>query len=319
MRSKTQVAGRLFAVLAVLFACATVAAPLSGQEVRLRNGDTIKIDVPQRDELSRVVTIDDRGQVTLPLIGAVKLGGLTTDEARATLLRALQELYPSVQSVTVTLAGEEGRRYIYVQGQVARPGKFEITAAPTPWDAIKEAGGPTNLGDLSAVRIIRIEGQRSSTSEVDVQAILDSGDLVSLPKLKPGDTVVVPDRTTGYAGSGLVGVIGAVMHPGSYVLSGERRLLDAVLAAGGAAEGANLGKIKIIRPKAVGGSDVMGVNLARYLKKGDIRDNPVLQPSDVVSVPSRGALRTVFTAPGYLVGIVTALATTAVVIVFARR
>lgn len=320
MTSKTQVAVRLFAVLTVLFACTILgSSSLLGQEVRLRKGDTIKLDVPQRDELSRVLTIDDKGQVTLPLIGAVRLEGLTPDEARAAVLRALQELYPSVQSVTVTLAGEEGRRFIYVQGQVARPGKFEITAAPTPWDAIKEAGGPTNLGDLNAVRIIRIEGDRSSTSIVNVQDILDSGDLASLPRLKPGDTVVVPDRTVGYAGTGTVGVIGAVYHPGSYVLSGERRLIDAILAAGGAVDGSNLGKVRIIRPKPEGGAAVMDVDLNRYLKKGDIRQNPILQPNDVVSVPMRGVLHTVFTAPGYLVGIVTAVATSVIVIVFARR
>jgi polysaccharide biosynthesis/export protein len=320
MTSKRHVAGRLLVILAVLFACALLGGSLLfGQDVRLRKGDTVKLEVPQRDELSRVLTIDDKGQVTFPLIGAVRLEGLTPDEARSTILRALQELYPSVQSVTVTLAGEEGRRFIYVQGQAAKPGKFEITAAPTPWDAIKEAGGPTNLGDLSAVRIIRIEGQRSSTSLVDVQAILDSGDLASLPRLKPGDTVVIPDRTIGYAGSGSVGVIGAVLRPGSFVLSGDRRLADAILAAGGAVEGANLGKVKIIRPKPQGAALVMSVNFNRYLKKGDILQNPVLQPNDIVSVPMRGVLRTVFTAPGYLVGIITALATTAVVIVFARR
>ncbi len=320
MTSKTHVAGRLLAVLAVLFACTILGgSPLFGQEVRLRKGDTIKLDVPQRDELSRVLTIDEKGQVTLPLIGAVRLEGLTAVEARAAVLRALQELYPSVQSVTVTLAGEESRRFIYVQGQVARPGKFEITAAPTPWDAIKEAGGPTNLGDLYTVRIIRIEGDRSSTSIVNVQDILDSGDLASLPRLKPGDTVIVPDRTVGYAGTGTVGVMGAVFHPGSYVLSGERRLVDAILAAGGAVDGASLGKVKIIRPKPEGGAIVMNVNFNRYLKKGDIRQNPVLQPNDVVSVPMRGTLRTVFTAPGYLVGILTAVTTTVVVIIFARR
>ncbi len=317
MRIKTQTAGRLFAVLAILLALAAPGRQAAGQEVRLRRGDTIKLDVPQREELSRVLTIDDRGQVTLPLIGAIRLEGLTPDEARATVLRSLQEFYPSVQTVTVTLAGEQGRRFIYVQGQVAVPGKFEITAAPTPWDAIKEAGGPTTLGDLSAVRIIRIEGDRSSTSVIDIQSILDSGDLASLPKLKPGDTVVVPDRTTGYLGSGTVGVIGAVTRPGSYVLTGERRLVDAILAAGGAVDGSNLGKVKIIRPKIAGGANVINVNLNRYLKHGDIRDNPVLQPNDVVSVPARGTLRTIFTAPGYLVGILTALATTALVIVFA--
>ena len=145
----------------------------------------VKLEVAQREDLGRTLTIDAKGNVGLPIIGAVRLEGLTIEEAKATLLRSLQELYPSIQSLSLTLIGEAARRYIFVQGQVARPGKFELEGLLSVWDAIKEAGGTTGSGALESVRLIRAEGDQTTTTIVNVQRALDSGDIKSIPALKP--------------------------------------------------------------------------------------------------------------------------------------
>jgi polysaccharide export outer membrane protein len=313
---------RLAATAVVLLA--TLVAPDSSvmgqnsQEIRLRKGDTVKLEVPQRAELSRTLTIDQKGEVSLPLIGAVRLEGLTVEEAKAAVLHSLQELYPSVQSVTVVLLGERARRFVYVQGLVAQPGKYELEATANVWDAIKEAGGPTGAAGLEAVRLIRMETDTAATSIVDLQHAIDTGDFKSLPVIKPGDTIIVPERSTSYAGAASVNVIGAVLHPGPYALTGERRLVEAILAAGGPLESANLRKVKIIREKPGGGLIMMEVDFRRFIEKGDARHNPVVLPNDTVSIPSKSLLGLVFTTPAYLVGILTAVGTTMIVYLFTR-
>jgi protein involved in polysaccharide export with SLBB domain len=199
---------------------------------------------------------------------------------------------------------EEARRLIYVQGQVARPGNYEIGGTPSVWDAIKEAGGATGTASLEMVRIIRAEKEGSTTSLVNLQRALDSGDINSLPVLKPGDTVIVPERTATYTGTGAVSVIGSVLHPAAYAITGEKRLIDLILAAGGPIEGAKLRKVTIIRPSAVGNTMTISVDFERYLETGDMHDNPPILPNDTVNVPRSSSFWTTITNPNFALAVI---------------
>jgi protein involved in polysaccharide export with SLBB domain len=311
-------AKQMLVLAAVACAVLLAACPLPGQEVRLRKGDSIRLEVPQREDLGRLLTVDAKGEVSLPIVGSIRVEGLTLDEARSSLLRSLQEVYPSVQSITLSLIGEEARRLIYVQGQVARPGKYEIEGAPTVWDAIKEAGGATANATLQAVRIIRASGEGAATVIVNLQAALDSGDLTALPVLKPGDTVIVPERTATYTGSGAVNVFGAVLHPAAYMLTADKRLIDAILAAGGPVEGARLDRVTIIRPGAAGSAMTITVDFERFLETGDPRHNPPMQPNDTVNIPKSSSFWSTILNPNFLLAIVSTSATVAALIVYSR-
>ncbi len=309
------------------FACATaaaivllVAAPILGQqEVRLRVGDSIRLDVPEREDLGRLLNVDAKGEVSLPIVGPVRVEGLTLEETRTALLRSLQEVYPSVQTISVSLIGEESRRLIYVQGQVARPGKYEIGGTPTVWDAIKEAGGATLTGSLSAVRIIRASGEGGTSETFNLQEALDSGNLGGIPTLRPGDTIIVPERTASYTGSGAVNVFGAVLHPAAYVLSGDKRLTDAILVAGGPIDGAKLGKVAIIRPGEGGTARKISVNFGRFLDHGDMRQNPPIYPNDTVNVPKGGTFWSTVFSPDFMLALVTTSATVAALVIYSRE
>jgi polysaccharide export outer membrane protein len=306
------------AIAAMLIVAAFVAATLSAQEVRLRRGDSIRLDVPQRDDLGRILTVDAKGDVTLPIVGTIRLEGLSLDEARGTLLRALQDVYPSIESITVSLQGEDARRVIYVQGQVARPGKYELGGSPSVWDAIKEAGGATATASLAAVRIVRTSADGSTTTLVNLQQALDSGDLAALPVLKPGDAVIVPERTASYTGAGAVNVFGAVMNPASYSLTQDKRLIDAILAAGGPAENARLSKVTIIRQVAGGTATTIAVDFKRYLETGDMRNNPPIYPNDTVNVPRTSSFWTSIANPSFLLAIISTSATIAALIIYSH-
>ena len=308
---------RIGAIAALLAAAAFVATALPAQEVRLRQGDSMRLEVPQREDLGRILTVDGKGNVNLPIVGAVHVEGLGLEEARGALLRSLQDVYPSIQSITVILQGEDARRVIYVQGQVAQPGKYELGGSPSVWDAIKEAGGALATASLDGIRIVRTSNEGSTTTIVNLQQALDSGNLGSLPALRPGDAVMVPERTASYTGAGAVNVFGSVLRPASYSLTEDKRLIDAILAAGGPVESARLNKVTIIRLDAEGKASKIAVNFQRYLEKGDLRHNPPIMPGDTVNVPRGSAFWAAVANPNFLLAIITTSATVAAVVLYA--
>lgn len=300
--------GMILVALCLTTAALSLPAVLNAQEVKLEPGDRIELIVPQRSELDRSLVIDDAGRVSLPIIGDIMIGGMSLDHAKNVLLRSLRELYPSVQTIEINLLGEKSGRMIYVQGEVVTPGKYGFEKNPTVWEAIREAGGATSIAALETVRIIRAKGEGSRTFLVDLQAAIESGNLDELPVLEPGDAVIVPESTVIHAGTGSVRVIGAVTAPGPYMLTGEKTLVDAILAAGGATNDAGLKKVIVIRKMPDGAQLILTFNFKRYLDTGDIRHNPLILPDDTVHVPAEASGLSVFKDPRFWLAAVTAYA-----------
>lgn len=296
-----------FVLLAVVFLCGA-ATPVAAQ-VRLRPGDRLEMSVPQREELAQSLVVGQGGDVSIPVVGSVILQGLTVEQAQSVVLQRLREIYPSVNEVVITLIGEEARRIVYVHGAVLHPGKYDFGKAPNVWEAIREAGGALTSADLGAVRVVRIDSD-APTDVINVRAAMESGGVDRLPELKPGDTVIVPEVVVPFQGSGSVRVIGAVVTPAPYNISGEKHLVDAILAAGGPTENADLSKVRIIRRESGGATRTIKVDFGKYLEEGDQRHNPVIREADVVSIPSQNNFfRVIFTDPRFIVTLLASAAT----------
>ena len=295
----------LLTVLLFLFAVS-----VSAQEIKLQEGDKIDLVVPGRPGLARRLLVDSQGRISIPVVGELAVSGMTINEAESLILARIQELYPSVGAISVVLVGEESRRLIYVHGQVLTPGKYEFKSNPSVWEAVREAGGATALASLETVRIIRAGEEGRRTLIVNLQKVIENGDFDSLPQLRPGDTVIVPAVSVQYTGDGSVRVIGTVVRPGSYKITGDKTLTDAILAAGGPGSSADLGKVNIIRHLVDGKVVTIQVDFGEYLDSGDSRHNPVIFPDDTVNIPrDNNVLKVLVTDPRYLIGLVTASAT----------
>ncbi|MBN1164967.1 MAG: SLBB domain-containing protein [Candidatus Krumholzibacteriota bacterium] len=283
---------------------------LQAQEIRLRRGDRLELTVPQRQEMGRQLIIDETGRISIPIIGDLTIEGMLLSEAEAFILRELRQTYPSLQRITLTLLGEDSRRQIYVHGAVRNPGKYLFVSAPNVWEAVREAGGTNPGASLETVRIIRAEGEGRRTFIVNLQRVIENGNFESLPQLRPGDTVIVPETAVQYTGSGSVKVIGAVVNPAPYMLSENKTLVDALLAAGGPVENADINNVRIIRHLPDGATLTIRVDFSRYLENGDSRHNPFVRPEDTVNVPLRSSFfRSLITDPRIILGTVTATAT----------
>jgi protein involved in polysaccharide export with SLBB domain len=175
-----------------------------------------------------------------------------------------------------------------VSGGVVAPKAVDLHAAPTLAKAITLAGGPKDVYELSHVVVLR----GSQVLSADMYPLMVSGDDMGTDlTLQSGDVVIVPTVTA------KVTVVGAVEKPGSYPLepanvsqAGPLRLADAIELAGGT-QGhgqARLNQVVILRQSATdpGGQPlVMHEDYSRFLKAGDMSQNPVMQDDDMIVVP----------------------------------
>jgi protein involved in polysaccharide export with SLBB domain len=161
---------------------------------RIGPADVLVVTVYQEDDLNTRVTVDGKGMVSLPLLGSVKVGGSTTDEAAATIRELYGKDYLVNPQVTVAVA-ERAKRRFTVLGQVSRPGVYEFPAneAVNLLQAIATAGGYTRLASPSKVTVQRQDGSAVSTLRLDAQAMARNPDSAPFQVL-PDDIITIGER-----------------------------------------------------------------------------------------------------------------------------
>ncbi len=162
-------------------------------DVRLREGDTVKISFPGAPNLDSTQQIRRDGKITLSLGGEVVAAGLSPVELEKELLRLYEaQLVVKQVIVAVTSPGYP----IFVSGAVLRPGKLIVDRPVTVVEAIMEAGGFDRAkADLKKVTVLRQIDGKSMSYKVDVKATIDGANVKQF-FLKPADIVVVPEKFT---------------------------------------------------------------------------------------------------------------------------
>lgn len=183
-------------ILSILAAMAgLLSGSAAGQEARTRASgvigqrDTVEIRVFRQDDLTTTGQLSTGGSITMPLIGAVKMAGLTTDQAAAAITAKLKDGYLVNPQVSVTIEGRV-RRAVTVLGQVQNPGVFEIPADRklTLVEAIGMAGGATRISNTKKITLKRNGGKVQTVNLKDIT----SGKASDIP-LHDGDVLDVPE------------------------------------------------------------------------------------------------------------------------------
>jgi polysaccharide biosynthesis/export protein VpsN len=180
----------MVALLGILAGCATTEPtgrnpiiPSAGSSSELRPGDSLTIaiiGVP--DPSTNSVQIDDQGIVSLPYIGAIKASGETT----AGLTQSIRETYVAKKIyTTVDVSVSVTERYVYVGGEVEKPGRIVWTPDLTAAKAIQAAGGFTLYAKEDRVGIVR--NQVLYVLDIKLAQTSPSQD----PRLDPGDSIQV--------------------------------------------------------------------------------------------------------------------------------
>ncbi len=278
-------------------------------------GDGLELRFFGATELNGPVEVLSDGTASLPLIGPVRLLGLTLPQANLWLqaLYKKQLLQPELQ---LSLVKPRPLRVALV-GEVERPGIYTLTTAessqteakvtisglPTVVDAIQKAGGITPLANLRQVVLQRrLPGEpvRYKRARLDLLALVQQGDQLQNPLLFDGDTIRIeraPEpvaeamelaSTTLSPDAITVNVVGEVERPGPVTLKANTPLVQAVLAAGGPrAWRANQGKVELVRINRNGTATRQ--SYALNLSQGASNTkNPPLRDSDTVYVRRSG-------------------------------
>ncbi|KHK90072.1 hypothetical protein LK12_19340 [Novosphingobium malaysiense] len=169
---------------------ATVEAPTA---YTIDPADTLSVNVFGEPDLTfETLRVDDAGFIQYPLVGQIKAAGTTPAELSLQLANVLGQKYLVDPQVTVSVV-EAAPRYVSVEGEVNKPGVYEVDYDTTLLSAVARAESPTDTAKLSEVIIFRtIDGQRMA-GRFNLKDI--RGGISPDPIVKDGDVVMV-----GYSG-----------------------------------------------------------------------------------------------------------------------
>jgi polysaccharide export outer membrane protein len=202
-----------------------VADARAPEEYRLGAGDVLRVAVYQNPDLSLESRLSEAGVLSFPLLGPVRLGGLTVGAAEQLIARGLREgqfvRQPQVNVSVVQVRGHQAS----VLGLVNRPGRFPLEATGLRLtDLLAMAGGAAaGAADVAVVTGIR-QGQ-PWRAEVDLPALFTPGGQGRDVDILHGDTVWVDRQPQVY-------IYGEVQRPGPLRLERGMTLMQ-VLATGG--------------------------------------------------------------------------------------
>ncbi len=171
------------------------AAPVgSGSDYQISPTDMLEIVVFQEPDLKSDLRVSNQGSIVFPLIGTVKVGGMTPDQAASAIARRLSQGYLINPQVSVTVTDFSKRRFT-VLGEVQRPGSYDMPAQEdvTVLQAIGMAGGYTRLANPDRVTLMRRVNGQEQTYHLNAKRMA-RGDGQSSFLVVPGDVITVAQR-----------------------------------------------------------------------------------------------------------------------------
>ena len=233
-------------------------------------GDGLAIDLWGAVSRRLFRIVDREGRVSLPEAGPLLVSGRSLGEVQQAVQQTLRTQFRDI-SADVSLSRLRTVR-VYVVGDVAEPGAYDISSLSTPLNALFEAGGITARGSLRALKHFR---GKQLVQEVDAYDLLLRGVHSDLMRLENGDSLLVPPMGP------QVTVDGMVRRPAIYELHGEKNLGEVLELAGGILPAAALQHIEVQRLEAHEKRTMLSLDLsstsdldaiAKQLSAVEIRD-----------------------------------------------
>lgn len=290
--------------LSLLVLCAfflSLAGSLSAQslskdeEYRLGVEDVVKISVLAggEEQVSKDMVVGSDGDVTVPFIGKVKAAGLSLPELEKKITIPLGRDFFVDPQVHLQVIGYHSLNF-FISGAVKNPGRFELNFTPTLMDLIANAGGVLpergNLAyilrglsdaDLSEADLDDTIKSREPI-KIDLNRLLDEGDMTENLQLQSGDTVYIPLGSKLDQATTKVYVQGEVKNPGVFDYQPGLTALAACIMAGGFDKFAAPNRARVIRQTREG-QQTIKINLEDVIS-GDTPDLP-LRPGDRIHIP----------------------------------
>ncbi len=249
-----------------------------GADYRLGPDDVVSVVVWNQKDLSGEYVIESDGMLTFPLIGSVKVEGLSLRAVEAEMKRQLSDGFLRDPQLSVSIVQYHSQR-VYVVGEVKQPGTYPLTRNTSLIEMLTRAGATLTAmtGEVTVVRpradrkiagpVLPDQGLAAEVIRIDLRD-LERGIVARDLTLRDGDTIVVPEQEKVY-------VMGEVRNPGAYAVARGTTLLQLISIAGGLTDRGAVGRTRAFRE--IGGEK----------KEIRLKVDDVVEAGDTITVPQR--------------------------------
>lgn len=166
------------------------------EDYRIGVADLLKISVFRADEFEQEARVDSDGNISLPLLGNVRVEGLTPSQLEQQLASLLKQKYLQNPQVTVFVK-EYSSQQITLDGAFRKPGIYPVTAGQvTLLQALALGGGLDTIADPGKVVLFRKIGNRPKAFRLNIDAIRDGQ--MKNPYLRNNDIIVAHRSNSRY-------------------------------------------------------------------------------------------------------------------------
>lgn len=140
-------------------------------------GDRIKVHVLGQEDLSVELQVSDTGEIIYPLLGELKVVGLTREQAEGLIYTMLKPDYLVEPAVSVSILSY---RQVFLQGEVKNAGPYPYTPGLSLRRAILNAGGFTQLANKAKIYVVNEFDLQGTEKRVDQNYQMKPGDIVTI-------------------------------------------------------------------------------------------------------------------------------------------
>lgn len=162
----------------------------SPEDYRVGFGDVLTVTVWKYDELTVTVPVRPDGRITVPLVGDVQAEGKSSSEIQTQLTEAFEQ-FVTAPAVSV-LVQQVNSLKVFIVGEVATPGVFDLIRPTRLIEALAMAGGLTEFAKLDEIVLLRDTPDGETRLTLSYKAIVSGRNLQENLLLQPGDTIIVP-------------------------------------------------------------------------------------------------------------------------------
>lgn len=270
--------------LASLFSCNLHAASTTGPETIqedvssyvIGHGDKLGINVYRNSDMDSSPQVDTMGNISVPLLGDMKVSGLTTYQLRDRITEGLTKYITNPQ-VTITVSTYQSQK-VTVMGEVSSPGIFQLEQPQPISILITKCGGFTENANEENVTVIRKDPKGpQQIITVNVKKVFKEGDAKQNILICKDDIIYVPKDER------KITILGEVSSPGIINIKGKMGILEAITKVGGFTGEANKNSVIIM-----GKDDKSNVRVLDYqqiLENKDLSKDVSLSDGEVIYVP----------------------------------
>ena len=232
-------------------------------EYRLGQGDVVRITVYQNPDLTLETRVTEAGVISYPLLGNIRVGGLSVTAAEKLVADGLRGgnfvKQPQVNVVVVQVRGNQAN----VLGQVNRPGRYPIEAADMRLTDLLAAAGGTSAGGSDVVIVTGTRNGQRFRVEVDLPGLFTANAKDTDLLIQNGDVVWVERQP-------LVYIYGEAQRPGPMRLERGMTLMQALSSGGGLTPRGTEKGIRVHRKAADGSVIVITPPMDARMQDGDV-------------------------------------------------